>query len=306
MELTGQMCYNLGSNKSVLATALTVPGRDDHRFNASGRKRDCTSRLFLLPGQRGNKMDNLITQGELFPEDSKYHSRYSLKKRLSARAIEASNSKQGRGRPVKDIKGVRFGMLVVIRQTAERCHNQSVWLCRCDCGHTIKATGSHLKRKVSPLDHCGCMGVDKTGNPKPGTRGIGGFNSTVRTSSNPTKAFSALWGSYRHSATIRGHKWNLDKQQFLNLTQGDCYYCGSEPAQVYRSSNHKFTYNGVDRLDSDKSYTPDNCVSCCGECNIAKGDRAVGDFLDWIERVYKHQQNGELNNEHFSTIQSIT
>lgn len=33
----------------------------------------------------------------------------------------------------------------------------------------------------------------------------------------------------------------------------------------------RYTYNGVDRLDSSMGYTPDNCVPCCWECNNMKG-----------------------------------
>lgn len=45
---------------------------------------------------------------------------------------------------VRDLRGKRFGHLTVIRATAERKHTYVVWLCRCDCGGTVKANTQAL------------------------------------------------------------------------------------------------------------------------------------------------------------------
>jgi len=56
--------------------------------------------------------------------------------------------------------------------------------------------------------------------------------------------------------------------------------------------------NGIDRVDSsrDIGYTIGNCVPCCTDCNIAKLDRTVKEFLDHVERIHSYQTNkGEYN-----------
>ena len=51
---------------------------------------------------------------------------------------------ENRGRKVKDIKDERFGHLVAIEETPERFNGKVIWLCRCDCGNTIKITSHRL------------------------------------------------------------------------------------------------------------------------------------------------------------------
>lgn len=229
---------------------------------------------------------NLVTQSEIFSEASLYHSATAtIRRREESTAAHDANKKKGP--PVNDLTGKRFGMLTVETMTSERHHAGVVFLCRCDCGNLVKMTSRHLTRKAGPTTHCGCMGIGRGNKPRPG---MGGVTNTIRvTKNNPLIAFRALQGNYRVSASSRGYKWELTEQQFLDLATGNCHYCGVEPYQVFVREPHLFTYNGVDRIDSSLGYHPDNCVSCCGQCNVAKKERTLADFLAWIDRVYMYQ-----------------
>jgi hypothetical protein len=55
---------------------------------------------------------------------------------------------------------------------------------------------------------------------------------------------------------------------------------------VYNTGN--YVYNGIDRIDSSIGYVIENCISCCGRCNVAKMSESQQDFLSWIDRVYSH------------------
>lgn len=46
----------------------------------------------------------------------------------------------------------------------------------------------------------------------------------------------------------------------------------------------KYVYGGIDRVDSSKGYTVDNCVSCCRECNVSKGTMSLEAFLRKLSR----------------------
>ena len=41
--------------------------------------------------------------------------------------------------------------------------------------------------------------------------------------------------------------------------------------------------NGIDRINSDKGYTIDNCVPCCAQCNHMKLDYTTEEFLTKIK-----------------------
>ena len=43
----------------------------------------------------------------------------------------------GKGRPVRDRAGDRYGNLVVLAQAGTNAHKQALWLCRCDCGNEV-------------------------------------------------------------------------------------------------------------------------------------------------------------------------
>lgn len=72
--------------------------------------------------------------------------------------------------------------------------------------------------------------------------------------------------------------WELTDEQFYNLVIKDCYYCGEKHKQ----------YNGIDRIDSQKGYTADNCVPCCQWCNTMKLDHSKEDFINHITTIYNY------------------
>lgn len=51
--------------------------------------------------------------------------------------------------------------------------------------------------------------------------------------------------------------------------------------------------NGIDRIDSSKGYSDDNCVSCCSMCNLMKNNYSVYDFLNHINKISSYQKEKE-------------
>lgn len=64
----------------------------------------------------------------------------------------------------------------------------------------------------------------------------------------------------QHSITCyqRSLRRTLTFEQFRQLVISPCFYCGKE------------TDGGIDRLDWQQGYTPENCVSSCRSCNGRK------------------------------------
>lgn len=47
--------------------------------------------------------------------------------------------------------------------------------------------------------------------------------------------------------------------------------------------------NGIDRIDSSKGYTEDNCRPCCTQCNTLKLDYTEQEFFDKVSLIHnKH------------------
>lgn len=103
--------------------------------------------------------------------------------------------------------------------------------------------------------------------------------------------FNCVKSSYMRGAADRSLEWSLTDSEFGNLIFGDCFYCNSKPKEYssdykYNKTNEKFLRNGIDRLDSSKGYTVNNCVTCCDICNRMKMNMNKDDFIEHIKKIY--------------------
>jgi hypothetical protein len=55
-----------------------------------------------------------------------------------------------------DLKGQRFGMLVVNKRAGTNKHRKALWRCKCDCGKFT--TVSSVDLKSGNTKSCGCLG----------------------------------------------------------------------------------------------------------------------------------------------------
>lgn len=84
---------------------------------------------------------------------------------------------------------------------------------------------------------------------------------------------------YKKNAIKRNISFELNKEDFYNLTSQPCHYCGEIKE-----------YNGIDRYDSSKGYILSNCVPCCEMCNKMKLDYNVNDWLAHMTKILKYCQ----------------
>lgn len=177
------------------------------------------------------------------------------------------------GLNIVDRTGERYGRLLVISRYGSR-GTAATWLCRCDCGREHVAVSNALRSGYTKS--CGCS--RRTGkNSRP----------LYRSAHEPGhSAKRTLLKQYRGAARKRGHEWVITDDQFFELTQRPCHYCGVEPSHIKAPSRNGFyKYNGVDRKDNARGYTPDNVVSCCATCNHAKHVMSYEAFKSWIARL---------------------
>lgn len=183
-------------------------------------------------------------------------------------------------RQVIDLTGIRFGRLTVIKETVcprNTKDRSRYWLCKCDCGNEHITSSTNLRKGCTKS--CGCL-------QREGAQIANGENS-----------FNTLYKRYAINAKNRNLEFCLSKEEFREITQTNCFYCGTPPKQVviiHKRHNGEYLYNGIDRLDNAKGYTKSNTVACCGICNYAKRTRSIEDFLAWVERIYNHTHSSEF------------
>lgn len=181
------------------------------------------------------------------------------------------------------IPSAKIGILTVIK--AIKVQNGYHWLCRCDCGREVKYLASEVK---SYRRNCGC-----------------------NTSKNFKKlkfgqyAANRIISSYKAKAKLKNLAFNLTEEECILFFKSNCYYCGSKPSNCSKSKTGNFEYNGIDRVNNDKGYTQDNCVSCCNMCNKAKRHLKQFDFLDWIDKVHKNQKEYYIYIQDFTNANNI-
>lgn len=91
------------------------------------------------------------------------------------------------------------------------------------------------------------------------------------------KTLDGFYRRYKFRANKAKFDFKLSKKEFDEITRGTCVYCGEEEKR-----------RGIDRVDSNVGYIKENCVPCCGYCNMMKMKLDVDDFLNHIKRIYKH------------------
>lgn len=184
--------------------------------------------------------------------------------------MAAFNGRKGKGRPVVDRMGQRFGKLLVIG-FVDTAGGYARWLCKCDCDNEIIVASGNLRRAVG----CGCeQGVPRI------PRGPG---ETARL---------RILQQYQRGARNRGFVWELTDEDFDSLTSSNCHYCGQPPSTVFRAGKYEggtFTYNGLDRRDPAQGYVRQNVLPCCPFCNRAKSDMSYEDFMVWTLRLVMNQ-----------------
>lgn len=174
----------------------------------------------------------------------------------------------------ENLLNMKFGFLTVQSlSTVKNNRGELIWICKCDCGKIRRVKSYNLQNGL--VKSCGCkrdwLKSEKLSKP---------IEDVLLTS---------LFCRYKNGAKYRKLDFLLNKEQFKMFIFKKCFYCGSEPFAdfIVKSifGDKICKYNGIDRVDSNKGYLLDNCVTCCKICNIAKSNYSFKDFNDWINRL---------------------
>jgi len=204
--------------------------------------------------------------------------------------------KLGLGESSKDlISGQKFNRLTIIKKTDKRTKCRAIiYECLCICGNI-----TYVPRNTITSGHtksCGCLQIEK-------------ISESLLLS--PGKAtINQLYYCCKGDAQKRGIDFLLTMEQHAEIVSHDCNYCGEPPRKanylIKKDGNLKkvkhiatkscidnswAVANTVDRIDSNKAYTLDNCVAACWPCNQMKMISSVNDFISQTYKIVAFQES---------------
>ena len=197
--------------------------------------------------------------------------------------------------------GEKYGRITLLEFAGMSPSGQgAMYNVRCDCG-TEKQNYliGNLRRKRSPIRSCGCINIEVHSGPQLSRRDYAEY-----TKRNCYSLFKYSWKRISKKSGKASDFWALE--QWYSLASSPCHYCGrvdvrniakarvaeggyysKYPAEEV--ARYDLSVNGVDRLNSEKGYLFDNCVSCCGQCNRAKLDYTEEEFLEMVSRIASYR-----------------
>lgn len=188
----------------------------------------------------------------------------------------------------RELIGKTFRNVLVLRESnkvSTRGKRHIICLCIL-CNQEFETTRTNLHK----INGCGCSKTN--GQRVPGRyTGIHGLPPGESMRNRQLR-------QYKRGARDRGLCWELTQEEFNTLTSGTCIYCGSGPS-LHTADRVKPGYlNGIDRLDSSKGYTPDNCVTCCSDCNEMKMGRTRSEFMTHVNNIVNYLTKANFESDY--------
>ncbi|MDD6827938.1 MAG: hypothetical protein PUE12_17865 [Oscillospiraceae bacterium] len=213
-----------------------------------------------------------------------------------------------------DLTGRKFGRLTALYENKDDPRKEkyrfSIWHCVCDCGNECDVFGTSLTQ--GKTKSCGCLQKDTVSkmftkdirkfdedgnitekfcpmckkwrsidNYYKNNYSIDGYNSTCKICCK--YRLQERYDFYKNNAKRRKLDFDLDIDQFDDITQQSCVYCGN-----YNGEYNQIMFSGIDRINSDEGYVNGNIVPCCDTCNKMKGVLTVDQWLNHMQSVLKY------------------
>lgn len=144
--------------------------------------------------------------------------------------------------------------------------------CKClRCGQIIIVRDDRMTKSADPKSCCYCypsLSGETTKQRYYKLRGKTGEEY------EHDKELRAKISSIKQGARDREFEYKLTDDYAKKLLDENCYYCNTESA------------NGIDRVDSLKGYTVENCVPCCKYCNLMKNNLSLDLFLTKVQKIF--------------------
>jgi hypothetical protein len=108
-------------------------------------------------------------------------------------------------------------------------------------------------------------------------------------------AITRTWSMLEYNAEVRGLKVEITRSEYESMIFADrCFHCGCSRFHFGNKLKHpggkrperfSLIYFGIDRRDSGKDYTSENCVPCCVFCQNAKMAKPEVVYHEWLKEI---------------------
>ena len=143
-----------------------------------------------------------------------------------------------------DIRGRRYGRLVVLERAANDKHQKAMWLCQCDCGNQIIVRGGTLRS--GQQKSCGCYNKELQAN----------FKGRYKHGGKDTRLYT-IWKVMRQRC-FNPHTTNYKNYGGRGITICEEWNDFSRFREW--ALNNGYADNlSIDRINVDGNYEPQNC-----------------------------------------------
>ena len=153
----------------------------------------------------------------------------------------------------KDIKGMKFGRLIVVEYYGADKHKNALWECQCDCGNTSIAKTHNLMKGATRS--CGCLQKEKA------TKHLLDISTTHGLSKDSKGKNTRL---FRIWMGIKNRCSNSNLREYPKYGGRGIKIC-DKWLNDYKAFHDWSIQNGyseklsIDRIDNDGNYEPSNC-----------------------------------------------
>ncbi|MDE1179451.1 hypothetical protein [Paraburkholderia sp.] len=174
------------------------------------------------------------------------------------------------GHNLIDLRGRKFGKLLVLVDTRRRKSRRPIWECHCDCGETVAVLGKYLQN--GDTKSCGCFNKGNAHN-----------RDAV------AEITLSFWTPITRQAVRRGIPFEVTREFAwqLYLDQGGLCALTGEPIKFSTNiRDQRGTQTAsLDRKDSRFGYTENNVQWVHKKVNIMKNVMSNEELFDWCGKV---------------------
>lgn len=180
-----------------------------------------------------------------------------------------------------DLTGKIFGKLTVLREAGRDKYGNVLWLCKCECGvekvingHSLRSGHTKACGGKGSCHHCYKDGLSNTKEYdrkyyKKHKKRYKEYDKRRQLKDDPKWVFVKL-----KSHNKKGTPIEFTEEEFIEWYSAQpkiCHYCDRSIGRTYGKGTVPSGIS-IDRKDSKRPYSEENCVLCCRKCNLVKND----------------------------------
>ena len=145
----------------------------------------------------------------------------------------------------KDLTGMKFNRLTVLKLHERTEKRRYMWLCKCDCGNEKVVSGEHLKN--GHTKSCGCYKNELV------------KNINMKTGLSQSKLFYAYHNMHSRCERKNNEYYKLYGGRGISVCEEWSGKNGFENFAKWSLENNYEECLQIDRIDNNKGYSPSNC-----------------------------------------------